>query len=337
MKGDRISELQEKYSEVLKNYLETHNEADLFSISKLSKEFLSEKVGPEEVAEMHTSSLNRIMEGMAQDEMFDVLQWAVNPLLELMMSYAMVYQEYLELHKKKLEQFEKGEQFVQAEKLAGIGVLSSGMLNEMSNLLSEIAVCAKAVDKNKDKHKEFSRLILQRTDRAMNILKAVIFYSRRMNNGKVTLVDLNEVVAESLEIVKRTINPNSILIKTDYKEVAKIHLNRGEMEIVFVNLITNAVDAIQGSGELTISTGLNVIKSHTLNFSRISYKGNAKKSKHVFGLPTGENSARFNIAKGIVGRQKGAIGVNKKEGVTSVIVRISVPDELEDFLRSVEK
>ena len=61
MDRDRVGKLQDKYSEILESYIETYDERYLFRVSELAKQFLEAKVGPDEVAEMHSRVLTSLI------------------------------------------------------------------------------------------------------------------------------------------------------------------------------------------------------------------------------------------------------------------------------------
>lgn len=338
MSGDRNSELQARYTEALKNYIETRSESALFTISKLSKEFLSEEIGPDQVTEIHSSALGKVIGGMTHDEALSAFQRSTEPLLELMMNYAMAYQGYVEQHKKKLAEYEMGGQFNDLEKLASVGLISLGMMNETGNQLEDIASYSKMMTRGGADNKEFLKVIMQRAAQAMGMLKTVYLYSQRVAKDETKPVNLNDMWTESINLVKTAVKLDSISIQTNYQASVSMNMNIGEMQQAFVNLIASAIDAMHGSGKLTISTTIDLLRKREYLTTKLVYSNNGtRKNKNMFSLPRSKESVGLNIAKSIIKRQGGMVDVDNGATGATIIVRLPVPDKLDNFLKGVTK
>lgn len=338
MSGDRTSELQAQYTETLRNYIETRSESALFAISKLSKEFLSEDIGPDQITEIHASALGKVIGGLSHDEALGAFQRSTEPLLELMMNYAMAYQGYVEKHKKKLDEYEMGGESKDLEKLASIGLLSLGMMNETGNQLEDIASYSKMMTRGGADNKEFPKVILQRAAQAMGSLKTVYLYSQRVAKEEIKPVNLNELWTESINLVKTAVTLDSISIQTNYQASVSINMNIAQMQQAFVNLVASAVDAMQGNGQLTISTSITMVKKRETLTSKIAcVKNGAAKTRNMFGLPQARESVALSIARNIIRRQGGMIEVDGDATGITIVVQLPVPDKLDNFLKGVTK
>jgi signal transduction histidine kinase len=338
MSGDRISELQALYTEALRNYIETRSEGALFTISKLSKEFLSEDIGPDQVTEIHSSALGKVIGRLTHDEALSAFQRSTEPLLELMMNYAMAYQGYVERHKKKLAEYEMGGQFKDLEKLASIGLLSLGMMNETGNQLEDIASYSKMMTRGGADNKECLKVIMQRAAQAMGMLKTVYLYSQRVAKEETKSVNLNDLLAESINLVKTAVKLDSISIQTNYQASVSINMNISQMQQAFVNLIANAIDSLHGSGNLTISTTIDMVKKRAYLAAKVVCVSNkTAKTRSIFNLPLAKESVALSIARSIIRRQGGILEVDNGAAGTTIIVRLPVPDKLDNFLKGVTK
>jgi PAS domain S-box-containing protein len=149
------------------------------------------------------------------------------------------------------------EQLIQSEKLAGIGVLASGVTHEINNPLSGIIGMAEIALEEDDpsKNKDYLKDILTCAQRIREIVKGLKSYSRAAKKEDQSPVDLNEVLEESLKMVRLAIKPPSVEVIKRFQPVEKIQANMGEMQQVFTNLITNAFQAMDGNGgKLVLST-----------------------------------------------------------------------------------
>jgi signal transduction histidine kinase len=151
------------------------------------------------------------------------------------------------------------EQLIQSEKLAGIGILASGVTHEINNPLSGIIGMAEIALEEDDlsKNRDYLMDILTCGQRISEIVKGLKSYSRAAKKEDQSPVDLNEVLEESLKMVHLAIKPPSVEVVKKFQPLEKIQANMGEIQQVFTNLITNAFQAMDGKGgKLILSTKL---------------------------------------------------------------------------------
>jgi len=149
------------------------------------------------------------------------------------------------------------EQLIQSEKLAGIGILASGVAHEINNPLSGIIGMAEIALEEEDptKNESYLRDILNCAQRISEIVKGLRSYSRSPKKEELCLVDLNEVLEETLKMVRLVAQKTPVEVIKRFQPIGKIEANMGEIQQVFTNLITNAFQAMDGKGgELVLST-----------------------------------------------------------------------------------
>jgi PAS domain S-box-containing protein len=149
------------------------------------------------------------------------------------------------------------EQLIQSEKLAGIGILASGVTHEINNPLSGIIGMAEIALEEEDpsKNEDYLRDILNCAQRIGEIVKGLKSYSRAAKKEDLSPVNLNEVLEESLKMVRLAIKKDTVEVVKKFQPVEKIKANIGEIQQVFTNLITNAFQAMDGrGGKLVLST-----------------------------------------------------------------------------------
>ena len=149
------------------------------------------------------------------------------------------------------------EQLIQSEKLAGIGILASGVAHEINNPLSGIIGMAEIALEEEDptKNESYLRDILNCAQRISEIVKGLRSYSRAAKKEELCLVDLNEVLEETLKMVRLVAQKTPVEVIKRFQPIEKIEANTGEIQQVFTNLITNAFQAMDGKGgELVLST-----------------------------------------------------------------------------------
>jgi len=215
------------------------------------------------------------------------------------------------------------EQLIQSEKLAGVGVLASGVAHEINNPLSGIIGITEIAmeEENLSKIKSYLKDIFNCGERISEIVKGLRSYSRIAKSGEQGLVDINEVLEESLKMVRLATKTTSIEVIKKFQSVEKIEANAGEVQQVFTNLVTNAFQAMNGKG------GILTLSTRSLKDSveiKVSDNGMGIPQKYLNKIfdpffttkKIGEGTGLgLNIVYRIVTKYEGTIDVESKEGV----------------------
>jgi PAS domain S-box-containing protein len=146
------------------------------------------------------------------------------------------------------------EQLIQSEKLAGIGILASGVAHEINNPLSGIIGMAEIALDEEDpaKQKDYLTDILTCGQRIGEIVNGLRSYSRTAKREELGAVDLREVLETSLKMVQLATKSATVDVIKKFQPIEKIKANPGEIQQVFTNLITNAFQAMNGRGNKLI-------------------------------------------------------------------------------------
>ena len=154
---------------------------------------------------------------------------------------------------KKLEQ-----QIMQAQKMESIGTLAGGIAHDFNNLLGGILGYASLMKSKIAKDHEafkYANTIETSATRAAELTAQLLAFAR---GGKyeVTVLNLNAIINETLEIIGRTID-KSIEIETDLQDgLVTVEADAVQIEQVVMNLCVNARDAMPNGGKLIIETGI---------------------------------------------------------------------------------
>ncbi|MBI3582084.1 MAG: PAS domain S-box protein [Nitrospinae bacterium] len=145
-------------------------------------------------------------------------------------------------------------QLLQSEKMAGIGVLASGIAHEINNPLAGILGMAEAIRDEPDPAlmKSYSEDIIKYALDAGNIVKELSSYSRHARDESRSTVDLAAIMEYSLKMAMHSVPFVDIQVVTRLAENTSIFANEGEMQQVFVNLMVNAIHAMKDKGTLTL-------------------------------------------------------------------------------------
>jgi two-component system NtrC family sensor kinase len=151
----------------------------------------------------------------------------------------------------------------QASKLASIGRLAAGVAHEINNPLAIINEKAGLVKDLlelagdvKDKGKLLALLngIFDSVNRCSTITHRLLGFARRMEIAH-EVIDLNDVVREVIGFLEKEILYRNIRLELNLKEdLPKIESDKGQLQQVLLNIINNAVDAVEEGGLIEVST-----------------------------------------------------------------------------------
>lgn len=147
------------------------------------------------------------------------------------------------------------EQLVQSKKLAALGTMLAGVAHEVNNPLSNISSSVEILlEELEEENREFQRRllteVLEQVDKARNIILNLLEFSRS-KEFSTEPVKAREIVERSLSLLQAQIRPEiEIVFQVD--DGIMVQANRQRMEQVFVNLISNAIQAIEGEGAVRI-------------------------------------------------------------------------------------
>jgi len=154
--------------------------------------------------------------------------------------------------KENLERLKQAQnQLVQQERLAGIGQLVSGVAHELNNPLTAVMGYS---DLLKEQAKEDNaRLKLERLGtearRMKRIIDNLISFARPFQDGRKTL-DIATVVRDSLMLCEYQWKKSGICFELNFApNLPLIPINEGQFKQVFVNLFTNAAQAVEQAPE----------------------------------------------------------------------------------------
>ena len=148
-------------------------------------------------------------------------------------------------------------QMVQSEKLASIGRLAAGVAHEINNPLGGILTFSMlALEDCEDDHplKQNLDVIVKQTLRCRETVKGLLDFARQ-SSATPTLTDANSVVDKTLQLLEnQTLFQNVRTVRQFDPDLPKILIDVGELQQVVVNIVINAVDAMEENGVLTIET-----------------------------------------------------------------------------------
>lgn len=157
------------------------------------------------------------------------------------------------------EQKKMEEQLILTEKLAAIGHLSAGLAHEINNPLSGMLLMLKNLQKNNltdEERKFYLNLLESGLFRIQRIIKDLLNFSRS-TEIKREKASINNILEEVLELSSYLLKKENIKIIKDLDpHLPEIFVDKEKMEQVFLNLLLNAIQAMENTLEkvLTLKT-----------------------------------------------------------------------------------
>ncbi len=265
-----------------------------------------------------------------------------------------LYDEKIELLKRMEDTFERLNstrmQLIHKEKLASIGQISAGIAHEIKNPLSFLNSNQRYLKKLIAKIEKDPPLLNDREcvdeiqevladcdegiQRILSVVNNLLAFARKDTDEKRnTAFDINQGLENTLKILKGTIDPD-VNIVLEYNEIPLIECNENEIKQVFLNLLTNALQAAAAGEKNRRILSIKTRSDEHYVYCEIGNSGtpiDPEIREKIFepffttkaaGKGTGLG---LSIASDIVlKRHNGTINIDENNGMTTFIVKLPV-------------
>ncbi len=233
-------------------------------------------------------------------------------------------QRVVEGFNRMISELEKRQdQLLQAKKLSSLGTLTSGIAHQLNNPLNNISTsCQILLEEFDNSDAEFSHRMLNNIEnevhRARDTVRSLLEFAR-VKEFCLAPTALFQVVERAVKLISSHV-PSGIEISLDVPQDLSLNLDAQRMQQVFLNLIENAVHAIDPPGQISIKARADLAEKLVL----VTVEDTGK------GIPPGELERIFDpffttrevgagtglglsIVFGIVHKHRGSITVDSKE------------------------
>lgn len=150
------------------------------------------------------------------------------------------------------------DQLVQAEKSGSLGVLTAGIGHELNNPLFGIIGLGEVMQDEQDMEmiKSYAKDIVAHGRRMAAIIRDFTGVIDRETSDKPISVPMEHIVDQALTTTQATVEMQNIVIHKHYAGTTPVLVLPDQLRQALVNLVTNAVQAMNGRGTLTLTTAV---------------------------------------------------------------------------------
>jgi two-component system NtrC family sensor kinase len=252
------------------------------------------------------------------------------------------------------DQKKMNEAVIHAEKLASIGRLAAGVVHEINNPLATIAACSEAlttrVEDIEDEavHQDFGeylQIIRDEAFRCKTITNSLLEFSHQRQAEKLA-GDINQIIEQTLQLIRHHPKLGKMRVIRELDDsLETVFVNEGQMKQVFIALMSNAFDAMEDDGSLTVRTHWNELESERMVCVELSDTGCGIPSQHLPKIfdpffttkPLGRGTGLgLSVCYGIVSEHGGRIEVDSVEGAGTTF-RLLLPPHRETTAQTREQ
>ncbi len=179
----------------------------------------------------------------------------------------------LAICKNVSEQYLMSEKLVQTDKLVLLGQLSASLVHEIRNPLAAVNLNLQLLQRNLEGNKELFSYIqtaLQGVERISKIIDVTLSFSR-VSQPQFEPIHINSLIVMTLELINHLLKKKEIEMAFDFQNNIGLFLaDTKQVQQILINLLTNAIDAIEEKGKITIRTSEEEIEANDSKFICVS-------------------------------------------------------------------
>ena len=232
-----------------------------------------------------------------------------------------IYDDVTDKKKAASEQKALQKQLFHSQKMESIGAFAGGTAHNFRNILQAILgniEYMEMINADNAEMTELAKSVYDSVEKGVDLINNLLHFSKRNGKYKRTQVDLAEIIKEAYEIINKVFDKN-IEIKLNLQKDLFVKGNSSLLSQVFMNLFSNARDAMPNGGKLIIETR----KSQRKVIATISDTGMGMDKETLskifdpfFTLKEEGQGTGLGLSTthGIVEQHKGTISVTSKPG-----------------------
>lgn len=226
-------------------------------------------------------------------------------------------------------------QLIQSEKMAAIGQLAAGIAHEIRNplgiIMNALYDLSEILPTDNPEVREDLQIAKDEIVRAQEIITNLLEFSRE-SSAEMEEVNINELLRRTLRLMHKYLQTNNVRVLTSFGKVGTCVANQNALRQVFLNLITNAVQAMPKGGELRLRTQRAPDKNVVIECSDTGIGIAAQHLHSIFNPffttkePGQGTGLGLSVVHSIIKRYRGNISVQSKPNLgTTFLIELPCP------------
>jgi two-component system NtrC family sensor kinase len=208
------------------------------------------------------------------------------------------------------------------EKLSSLGRMAAGIAHEINNPLGGILLFSSNMSKKVpagDPLEKGLKIIIRETQRCKTIIQGLLEFARDEKPQKVP-ADINDIIKTALGIVENEFYVRRVTVEKDLAQnMVKTSLDENQIVQVFVNLLLNALHAVEEHGRVTVNSNVDPLRNKITveiadNGRGISAKNVKKIFEPFYTTRTNGTGLGLSVSYGIIKNHEGDIQVLSELG-----------------------
>jgi signal transduction histidine kinase len=210
----------------------------------------------------------------------------------------------------------------QVEKGSSLGRMAAGIAHEINNPLAGILLYSSNLSKKVVKGGQLEhglKIIIKETQRCKTIIQGLLDFAREQEPERF-MVNVNDIMTSAIGIVENEFHLRQVRIRKHLAEdMAETLLDKNQIEQVFINLLLNALQAVDDRGLVTVQSSVNKVERKvqieiTDNGCGIPEENVGKIFEPFFSTKKNGTGLGLAVSYGIVRNHKGDIQILSEPG-----------------------
>lgn len=216
-----------------------------------------------------------------------------------------------------------------SDKLSVVAQLAAGVAHEIRNPLTAIKGFLQIFQKNKEFNERYLHIVMNELERVESIIYEYLTLANPNHEAKFERIKIKEILEQVITLTTTQAILKNIVFRTTFKEVPDIYGEEKQLKQVFINIIQNAIEAVEKSGEITIalfpSNAKEVIIKITDNGCGIPQERIDRLGEPFYSTKEKGTGLGLMICYKIITNHGGEIEIFSEDGVgTTVQVRLPI-------------
>ncbi|MGQ9819145.1 MAG: two-component system sensor histidine kinase NtrB [Candidatus Kapaibacteriales bacterium] len=164
--------------------------------------------------------------------------------------------------KSASDPYQMSDKLVQTDKLVLLGQLSASLVHEIRNPLAAVNLNLQLLQRAiSDKNLlTYVNTALQGVERISKIIEVTLSFSR-ISTPRLEKIFVNSIILMTIELINYLLKKKEIEINIDFQnDLPPIYADAKQIQQILINLLTNAIDSIDGKGKISIRTFIDYLE-----------------------------------------------------------------------------